>query len=356
MKRRIWLQKRFLVLGFILGWGAFILGPTVVMAQSPADWADLNDRLNGLEGRLINMQRGLNRSPQDRVRENIPAQTSASLSLRINSLEGQLRRLTGQMEDLSFRMRRMNDQIKRFTKDAELRFRDIEKGKPGPRITPSPERHSELPPQPLETDRRAGHRPQSDRGPVTPPHLIGPRRSTSRIRIINPGANSSLRKAAPPTSLGRIPVDQLDPDENIAAIDRKNGLNQPFVDEAGALYEKAYEHYLKRKFATAESSFRGFLRRYPRHELAGQAQYWLGETFYARRKYRRSARAFLIGYRKFPKNRRAPETLLKLSMSLRKLGEKAQSCATLDKLAREYPKASSGVKKTASVERRRGRC
>ena len=156
--------------------------------------------------------------------------------------------------------------------------------------------------------------------------------------------------------LGRIPADALGPDAAIANADPGRALNQPFVDEAGALYEKAYENYLKRKFATAESSFRGFLRRYPRHELAGQAQYWLGETFYARNNYREAARSFLIGYRKFPKNRRAPESLLKLSMSLRKLGEKTQSCATLEKLAREYPKASSGVKKTASAERRRGKC
>jgi len=346
----IWLSRCFIVLGF-----ALVLSFDLTWAQSPSDWNDLNDRLNGLEGRLLNLQRGLNRSPQDRVREDIPAKTSASLSLRISTLEGQLRRMTGQLEDLNFRIRRMSDQIKRFNKDAELRLRDLEKGTPSSRPARSSERRSEVAPQPLETAPRNEPR-QFDTRPANPPSIIGPRRSPSRVEIIKPGVNDSFRKAAPPMSLGQIPAEALGPDANVASVDPNNGLNQPFVDEAGALYEKAYEHYLQRKFATAESSFRGFLRRYPRHELAGQAQYWLGETFYVRNKYREAARAFVIGYRKYPKNRRAPETLLKLSMSLRRIGDKAQSCATLDKLAREYPKASTGVKKTASAERRRGGC
>lgn len=363
----IWLSKRFVVLGFIIAGSVFVSGFSPVLAQSPSDWNDLNDRLNGLEGRIINLQRGLNKSPQNQVRENIPARTSASLSLRINTLEGQLRRLTGQLEDMTFRMRRMGEQLKRFNKDAELRFRDLEKGRPGARPRRPAERRSELTTRPRETFPRDQPGPrQFDQRPGNPPSMIGPRRAPSsasplrvtpsRVEIIKPGENSSFRKAAPPTTLGQIPANVLGPNDNVASIKPDNGLNQPFVDEAGALYEKAYEHYLKRKFATAESSFRGFIRRYPRHELVGQAQYWLGETFYVRNKYRQAARAFVIGYRKFPKNRKAPETLLKLSMSLRHLGDKAQSCATLEKLSKEYPKASKGVKRTASAERRRGGC
>lgn len=355
MMPQIWLSKRLVGLGFIISWGVVALSSSLTLAQSPADWNDLNDRLNGLEGRIVNMQRGLRRSPQDQVRENIPAKTSAALSLRISTLEGQLRRMTGQMEDLNFQVRRMNDQLKRFNKDAELRFRDLEKGTPSSRPVRLPERRSELSPPPLKIAPRNEPR-RLDTRPANPPSMIGPRWAPSRVEIIRPGANDSFRKAAPPMSLGQIPAEALGPDSTVASIDTNNGLNQPFVDEAGALYEKAYEHYLKRKFATAESSFRGFIRRYPRHELVGQAQYWLGETFYVRNKYRQAARAFVIGYRKFPKSRRAPETLLKLSMSLARIGDKAQSCATLDKLAREYPKASSGVKKTASAERRRGGC
>ncbi len=49
-----------------------------------------------------------------------------------------------------------------------------------------------------------------------------------------------------------------------------------------AIYEKANESLLRRQFAEAEAGFGSFMAKYPDHSLAGSAQYWLGETYYAR--------------------------------------------------------------------------
>lgn len=368
--------RGFLCLGLCLG---FVLCTVVgAQAQSPADWADLSDRISGLEAQLRALRERSGRLPQ-RVQgqRDIPSSSAAGLSLRIDGLEEQMRRLTGQMEDMSFQLRRANDQLKRFTEDAELRFQDLEKGKRRRPVDRRSERNT-LPPVEITRTERFGpsnDRPQRRltertnqrrnfvhdrprrRGPVGIEPIGPPSPNTSRVGpVIGPNENSSLRKAAPPTTLGRIPREALGPNANVASLDRGSGLDQPIADEAGALYERAYENYLQRKFPTAESSFRGFLRRYPNHELAGQAQYWLGETFYARRKYRKAAQAFLVGYRKFPKNRRAPESLLKLGMTLHKLGDKGQACATFDKLKREYPRAAPVIRKTSAAERRRAGC
>ena len=63
------------------------------------------------------------------------------------------------------------------------------------------------------------------------------------------------------------------------------------------------------------------------HSLAGSAQYWLGETFYAQGNFREAAQNFLHGYKNYPKSRRAPDSLLKLGISLNKLGQTQQACA-----------------------------
>ena len=58
------------------------------------------------------------------------------------------------------------------------------------------------------------------------------------------------------------------------------------------------------------------------HKLAGNAQYWLGETHYVRRDYKAAATAFLNGYTTFENSPKAPDSLLKLGMTLVVMGEK----------------------------------
>ena len=57
-------------------------------------------------------------------------------------------------------------------------------------------------------------------------------------------------------------------------------------------------------------------QRYPNDPLAGNAQYWLGETYYVRKDYKNAAAAFAEGYQKYPKGPKAADDLLKLGMSL----------------------------------------
>ncbi len=45
------------------------------------------------------------------------------------------------------------------------------------------------------------------------------------------------------------------------------------------VYQAAYIDFSKGSYSLAIAGFREFLRRYPEHELAGNAQYWLGEAY-----------------------------------------------------------------------------
>jgi tol-pal system protein YbgF len=122
------------------------------------------------------------------------------------------------------------------------------------------------------------------------------------------------------------------------------------------LYETAYGYLLQRDYGAAESAFDEFLRRHPNDPLAGNAQYWLGESLYVRGQYRAAAGAFLKGYQTYNKSAKAPENLLKLAMSLQRLGQKDAACSSYSELATKFPSAPTHVKNTAQTERQRAGC
>ena len=97
-----------------------------------------------------------------------------------------------------------------------------------------------------------------------------------------------------------------------------------------------------------------FLAKYPDHNLAGSAQYKLGETYYAQQDYSDAAQNYLTGYKQFPKSRRAADSLLKLGLSLNKLGQKEQGCAALGSVGSEFPKAVEANKRAQAEYKRAG--
>jgi tol-pal system protein YbgF len=90
--------------------------------------------------------------------------------------------------------------------------------------------------------------------------------------------------------------------------------------------------------------------------MAGNAEYWLGETFYARNKFTDAASAFAEGYKRFPKGPKAPDTLLKLAMSLGHANQKQNACIALAQLDRDFPHQSATVKDRAGAEKKHLGC
>ena len=103
------------------------------------------------------------------------------------------------------------------------------------------------------------------------------------------------------------------------------------------LYETAYGYLLQRDYGAAEAAFDEFLRRHPNDPLAGNAQYWLGESLYVRGQYRAAAGAFLKGYQTYARSAKAPESLLKLAMSLQRLGPEGRRLLLLQRAHHQVP-------------------
>ena len=106
----------------------------------------------------------------------------------------------------------------------------------------------------------------------------------------------------------------------------------------------------------ASDAWLRFLNDHPDHELAGNARYWLGETYYAANQYRQAAVTFFEGYQAAPDGGKAPDNLLKLAMALARMDQREEACATLAELDQRFPQADDAIRNEASVERRRLTC
>ena len=57
-------------------------------------------------------------------------------------------------------------------------------------------------------------------------------------------------------------------------------------------------------YETAEFALKEFIEKNKDHDLAGNAQYWYGETFRIRQLYSDAATAYLDGYQNYPKSKK----------------------------------------------------
>lgn len=121
-------------------------------------------------------------------------------------------------------------------------------------------------------------------------------------------------------------------------------------------YAFARDLLTRLNFEAAQLAFAEFLLEHGDHVLAGNAQYWLGETYYVRGNYSDAASAFIEGYQKFPEGSKAPDNLLKLGMSLAALDQKSDACATFAELLSRFENADDNLTRRATQEQGRLDC
>ena len=125
---------------------------------------------------------------------------------------------------------------------------------------------------------------------------------------------------------------------------------------ADQVYNDAFKKLQDGDYAGAEKGFKAFVQRYPQHTLAGNAQYWLGETFYARRDYQNAMTAFAEGYKNYKASPKGPDNLLKLGVTLATLNRKTDACAIFARFAQDYPRATDLQKRRIDQERQKNGC
>ena len=260
-------------------------------ASTPAMAQSTKKRVEALEGQVAQLE---------------AAATAASATgPRLDQLEAEIRRLTGQVETLQFQLNQANARVDSLT--------------------------AVLAGEPLEP----GAGPFGDGGFGTGAAVGGP------VSLTGSGAPAGA------------PQTQAADSQAVAGVPAPN-IELPLDPEAAFTY--ANNLVLARDFARAESAFKLYLATFGTHPRAADAQFRLGEIYLATGKNAEAADAFIAHIKAYPNHSRAAEAYLKLGTSFSRLGQTDQACNVFRTMNSKYPSAPVDVSDRARREMQAAGC
>ena len=298
----------------------------------------------------------------------------AGLAVRVGRLEGRIRDMTGQIEELQNANRRLVEQLQKFQADVDDRLSSAAgHNKRSDASPPAAER-----PVASSADHAADSapaKPHRGRDEAFDPDTASPK---------DPGRPKPLGSvaSAQPDDTGSAPLDlaggrlrksgggasdadtiaptlRLPPrvsstpdappaDRSVVATATPSTPREAYDAALGLFRDKQYDE--------AEKGFAAFIDKNPKSRLAADATYYLGESYAQRGRSREAAEQYLKVSTEFSSSTRAPDAMLHLGMSLKSLGAKEQACATFAEVTRKYPNAPAYVKSGAERELKRAQC
>ena len=246
---------------------------------------------------------------------------------RLNDVTESLRIMQAQTDELLIEMRTLKQQLARSRADNEFRFQALESGV-----------------------RRAvaGISSTSDE-----PEVIGFVKRSAPVEGLEAGAASAASASG---TISDAAATKLVGEGDLSALEGFAPAVRTPLNDPKKLYDRALSDLQSGNYAGAEADFAQLVEQFPSHKMAGNAQYWLGETYYVRRQFKQAAQAFLAGYTTYAESKKAPDSLLKLGMTLTALGEKKTGCDAFAELNAKFPDAPDAVTKRAQIERKRAGC
>ena len=293
--------------------------------------------------------------------------------MRIEQLEAQLRKLTGQNEELQFRNRQLEDQLRQLQAGGAP---PAAGARPSAAIAPSAAQQ----PTPQQIAPQAGYaQPGAAAVPLAQDPAPAPR-GGRRNDAVDPNANPNAPGVPRALGGGQQPMQAnapvgapggRDPGEPLPLGNAgQGGAGQGGAGQGAAPalttlppgatpkdeFDLGLGYMQRRDYALAEETMRNFSQKYPTDPMIADAQYWLGESYFQRQKYRDAAQSFLGVTSKYDTSAKAADALLRLGQSLAALKEKEAACAAFGEIARKYPRASQGVKTAVDREQKRVKC
>ena len=393
-KRTRWTGALIILLSVLLVY------PSSGLAQSIAQ-ASGDDRARTLEQELSRMRRDLDdlrnqvyqnwqSSPTQAVDSRgrgagadnaVESSVAGRLQLKIQSIENSLRSLTGRIEETIFRLQALSDQLVKVNEDVQFRLTRLESqslaqagqltggeandfsttsvasGTTGPATTQSGNNTTVIPapatpenPQISANQLATGQQNNN----LANNSLLGAIVTDENGNIVGAnvqGANVQGANVQGTNVQGGAATTQAPSSAQTANTTQAAPAPRAIPENPRIAYNFGREALLRRDFVLAETTFKTFLERWPQDTLAGNAAYWLGETYYADQKYSAAANAFIDTYTTYRTSPKAPDSLLKLAMSLGHLNNLSPACDALQALEDEFPDASQTTRQMARVKK-----
>jgi tol-pal system protein YbgF len=291
---------------------ALFCAPVLAHAQDDDSNSAMQARINQLENQVQDLSRkayGSSYVPGQVSTSGgaggamVPA-VSANMETRVSALETQIRDLTGQVERANFNAQQANTNLDKLKSDLDIRFQQL----------------------------------QQQQAASVPAAAVAGAAAGADAGTLNDKADKTA--AAP------------DADDTAAAPDATAAA--PATPEE--LYNRAFGELQQKQYGAAEKDFRDFLAQNSGHKLAPNAEYWLGESYFARQNYKASSAVFAESYQKYPKAIKAPDSLLKLGLSLEAQNRSKDACTVFRQLTKEYPTASGSLTTRTETELKKLKC
>ncbi len=223
----------------------------------------------------------------------------ADLTARVDAIEAQLARLTGQIEQQDFRLREMNTTLQRL--QTEMNAARAAAAPPteagAAAVTPTP--------TPTPTPR------------PTPTPTPPPARPANAAQTATPAPANAAAAAA---RRARVEAIEVPATGNAAEDDYLYGFR---------LWEA-------RLYPEAQAQLRRVVERHPNHRRASYAGNLLGRALLDNNQAALAVTAFYDNYRNRPRGERAPHSLYYMGMALIRLDRRTDACRTFDEFDRIY--------------------
>ncbi len=223
---------------------------------------------------------------------------AADLVIQVQELQDEVRTLRGRVEELE-----------RELDNAKQRQRD----------------------QYLALDQRISARRTPDMSAADP--------AVSNPSATVPPVTESAGASNPPADVPEVRA-PLDTPSDTVPLDAPRAASEATAsspEAEKAAYEKAFQALKELRYADAAQEFQGFLDRYPQSEYAGNAQYWLGESYYVTRNYEIALTSFQRLLDRYPQSTKVPDALLKIGYTHYELKQWDQARAALAQVQADYP-------------------
>ena len=111
----------------------------------------------------------------------------------------------------------------------------------------------------------------------------------------------------------------------------------PSQGDPNQLYDQATQDLTQGRYALALQGYRDFVRRFPGGELSDNAQYGVGECFFAQSQFDSAAVEYARVETGWPQGDRVPASLYKLALSRERLGQAEAAKKTFEDLVKRFP-------------------
>ena len=312
-----------------------LLAATAAEAQNAAQLSSqirmLRNEIVSLRNQLTDLERVVHTdaaprsaAPQAPPDDGIGERNSrrlAELETAIDETREWRRNVTGSFEEFENKLNRIEGRIERLVADVDFRLSALER-----RLGEAPAAAVDSP-----AAATAGVTPATE--PVS-----------QDVAGITPGLEEGYDPSGAPRPLGTVPAEQA-PDDTL-----------PLGLTPGEQYEAAYAILLETRYEEAHDAFSHFIDANPGHKLVENAAYWRSETLYVRKMYLEAVRSYASNLQRFPDGRKAPDNMVKLGLSLLKLGRTEEACRTFTQLDQTFPDPPLRIRRAAQLGREQANC